>query len=300
MSTDKKISIVIVTYQSEKDIFDCVDSLLRYADIPISDIEIIIVDNHSNAPQYMFDRLSERFEFPFIFLRNEHNGGYGQGNNIGICHATAPIVMVVNPDVRQTMGYLAAPLQAFTQDRQLIMYGMQQNMDNGQKSNNSFACTMMMNGYLRTILSSLCNRINIFIPKIMHFSGACFFVRKSMFLQVGLFDENNFMYGEEDDIHHRLTRQFGYKLLYNPAIQYLHLTQNRTWSLTYEQKIIESTLYLNEKNGYSRHQSITALLQINKLLRLRARIKMLFHSAPHQEYDNYGDIISYLHYLQLQ
>ena len=43
----KRLSIVIVTYNSEKDIFDCVKSIQKYADIPLSEIELIVVDINS-------------------------------------------------------------------------------------------------------------------------------------------------------------------------------------------------------------------------------------------------------------
>ena len=65
-----------------------------------------------------------------------------------------------------------------------------------------------MNGYLSTILSALCTRLDFYIAKYMHFSGSCFFINKAMFEAVGLFDENVFLYGEEDDIHYRLLHRF--------------------------------------------------------------------------------------------
>lgn len=297
LSQTKKISIIIVTYQSEKDIYDCVASLLHYADIPLSQIEIIIVDNHSPNSQPMFDQLSQQFDFPFIFLQNTENGGYGQGNNIGIRHASAPIVMILNPDVRQTMGYLAQPLQHFEQDTDLIMYGMHQYLENGQKSHNSFACTTMMNGYLRVLLSAFANRLDWYMPRYMHFSGACFFVRKDMFTSVGLFDESNFMYGEEQDIHYRLAQRYGYHFLYNPHLHYIHCTQEREWTPAYEQKIIQATLRLNKKNGYARSKSIANLQQSYQLLRLRMRLRMWFQPSAQAEYAKYNEVLDYINQL---
>ena len=36
----KRVSIIIVTHNSEDDIYDCVDSIIRYADIPRPEIEL--------------------------------------------------------------------------------------------------------------------------------------------------------------------------------------------------------------------------------------------------------------------
>ena len=36
----KKLSIIIVTYNSEKDIYDCLDSIYSHCDIPIKELEV--------------------------------------------------------------------------------------------------------------------------------------------------------------------------------------------------------------------------------------------------------------------
>ena len=45
----KRVSIIIVTYNSEKDIFDCVRSIQEFADIPLSEIELIVVDKDGSV-----------------------------------------------------------------------------------------------------------------------------------------------------------------------------------------------------------------------------------------------------------
>ena len=42
----KRLSIIIVTYNSEKDIFDCISSIKQWSDIPFEELEVIIVDNN--------------------------------------------------------------------------------------------------------------------------------------------------------------------------------------------------------------------------------------------------------------
>ena len=46
----KRLSIIIVTYNSEKDIYDCLDSIKQYSDINAEELEIIVVDNNSRRP----------------------------------------------------------------------------------------------------------------------------------------------------------------------------------------------------------------------------------------------------------
>ena len=95
---EKKISIVIVTYNSENVIFRCLDSVFKYNDIKDC-IEVIVVDNNSQNQLQMFSDICGRYGNKVILLSNPQNGGYGQGNNIGIKASTAPIILIMNPDV---------------------------------------------------------------------------------------------------------------------------------------------------------------------------------------------------------
>ena len=116
----KQVSIIIVTYNSDKDIYDCVDSIMSHADIPLEDIELIIVDNCSREPEPMFARLKQQWDEEIILIENTQNGGYGQGNNVGIRRATAPVILIMNPDVRLLEPFFRKPLDAFTADKELI------------------------------------------------------------------------------------------------------------------------------------------------------------------------------------
>ena len=54
---NKQLSIIIVTYNSEKLIFECLDSIYKYNDIGDS-LEVIIVDNCSNDQEKVFEKVS--------------------------------------------------------------------------------------------------------------------------------------------------------------------------------------------------------------------------------------------------
>ena len=76
----KKLSLIILTYNSEKDIYDCLSSVYQYNDIGDA-LEIIVVDNNSEHYARMQDKLSTLYPKVNI-ISNSTNGGYGQGNNI--------------------------------------------------------------------------------------------------------------------------------------------------------------------------------------------------------------------------
>ena len=110
---------------------------------------------------------------------------------------------------------------------ELTIYGMKQMLTPTMPSTSSFTCTYMMNGYISTVLTAICTRLEWYFPSFMYIHGFCFFIRKSYFEEFGLFDESNFMYGEEDDIRYRLRKKGFKKIIYNHQKHYIHLTRER-------------------------------------------------------------------------
>lgn len=271
----KRLSIIIVTYNSEHDIYDCVSSIMKYSDIPLSELELIIVDNNSRDTDTMFEKLKELYGNDIVLIKNTHNGGYGQGNNVGIKKATAPVILIMNPDVRLIEPIFKTTIEAFEQDSKLAMYGMKQMLTATILSTNSFTCTYALNGYIQTIMSSVCNRYDHYIAKYMHFSGSCFYIRKQMFEHVGLFDESVFMYGEEEDIHYRMWKLGYTKMVYNPKLHYIHLVKERKPDLKYELKLIDVAVFQNEKKGFSAKKTLKDRLRNTNMLIAREKLKIL-------------------------
>lgn len=95
----KAVSVVIVTFNSENLIMDCLDSIFKYNDIS-DDLEVVLVDNCSKNYLSMFGSIEEKYGNKVVLINNKVNGGYGQGNNLGVEVAKAPIILIMNPDVR--------------------------------------------------------------------------------------------------------------------------------------------------------------------------------------------------------
>lgn len=164
------------------------------------------------------------------------------------------------------------------------MYGMKQMYSATQPSRNSFWCTTMMNGYLRTLLTGICVRLDVFMPKYMYISGSCFFVRKSMFEDVGLFDEEVFLYGEEDDVHYRLMRKFGTKFIYDKSLRYVHLMLGRKLDAEFETKLLDVDMFHHAKKGYDVRRTLKTYMQINTTLLIRASFLRMFGKGDEEDY----------------
>lgn len=249
MGKMKELSVVIVTYNSEPDIYGCLDALFAHNDIGNA-LEVIVVDNNSRDFTHMRDEIARLYGEKVIVLSNSQNGGYGQGNNIGIRHATSPVIMIMNPDVRIIQISLKGIVAQYQKDPNLALLGFKQIVNMAGKRGSSFSLLNHYNGFTRLIGGILANRLDCFCWKHMYFCGACFCVRKAMFEKAGLFDEHIFLYGEENDIHFRIHTSCpqAHDLYWRKSI-YLHPTENRPYSEKAVQMRIQSNEYVMQQQG---------------------------------------------------
>ena len=245
----KKLSIIIVTYNSEPDIYRCLESVFSCNDTG-DDLEVIIVDNNSQNFEQMRCKISSKYGEKVKILCNSINGGYGQGNNIGIRHSTAPIIMIVNPDVRLINVSFKTIIKQYEQDDNLAILGFKQICNESGKKGTSFSLLNHYSGTLRFFAGIISQKLDIFYWRWMYFCGACFCIRKAMFEHAGLFDENIFLYGEENDIHYRIHKTFpNAHDKYHRKFRYIHPTENRPYSEESYQLRIKSNEYVMKKQG---------------------------------------------------
>ena len=260
------LSIVIVTYNSLNLIEDCIDSILQYNDLGENNVEIIISDNSddSNATELEL-LLTKKYGDQVNYYHNKSNLGYGNGNNHGIARSESNIVAVMNPDVRLCESLFKDGLKSFSENKKLAFLGYKQL---GGANLSFFFHPEYYFSFLNTPLIRFCNVFNIFTARFHYLSGAFFLVDKKKFEQIGLFDENIFLFFEEPDIVKRFIK-LGYDVSYNPKFSYQHLVENRDFSA-------KSYLnWLNSLNYYCRKHQFNIYSYI-KRLRLEYQVKIFF------------------------
>ena len=85
----QNISIIIVTFKSEKVIHQCIKSIPK-------DFKIIIVDNSSDKN---FKEKIEKIYQNVRCILSPDNLGMGAGNNLGLKNIKTDFAFVINPDV---------------------------------------------------------------------------------------------------------------------------------------------------------------------------------------------------------
>lgn len=245
----KTLSVIIVTYNSEKDIFGCLEALFAHNDLGDA-LEVIVVDNNSRNYESMRSRIAGLYGERVQVLHNTHNGGYGQGNNFGIRAATAPVIMIMNPDVRWMSGSLQEIVTRYEKDKRLAICGFRQVINEQSRYGTSFSLLNHYPGWVRFFGGIVAKRLNLFVWRHMYFCGACFCVNKKMFEQSGLFDEQIFLYGEENDIHYRIHATFPEAHdAYLRNMVYMHPTENRPTAEKDYQLRVQSNEYVMHKQG---------------------------------------------------
>lgn len=240
-----KISIIIVTYNSQSLLNDCLQSITNYLDIPKEELEVIIVDNSAGKNADETEEVVKNHPInKEILIKYIHNSnlGYGQGNNVGIKNSLGDIVCIMNPDVRFGSKILKNVQERY-KDNTLGLLAYKQ-IGGG---NYSFYEKPEYKSSISGWKIKLFNKINLFNPEKHYLSGAFFFLDKSKFEEVGLFDENIFMYYEEPDIANRLQEK-KYKIIYDKNFIYYHLVGERIeFNANSFKREIEALLYYLKK-----------------------------------------------------
>lgn len=245
----KLISFIIVTYHSQKDIINCIDSIYNTADIPHEKIEIIVVENGSKETfEETKNLIKNRFSESVLMHHNSENGGYGQGNNIGVKLATAEIIAIVNPDVVFVRQMFAEVLEIFKKDDSIALIGGNQRGGDDM----SFWIRPEYDFFIFTApISRMMNKLDIYFENYFFLSGALLFIDKEKFEKIGGFDEKMFMYCEESDIINRLLNK-KYKTVYKKEFIYKHLIDDRTETSDNNLSILlKSYKYYLEKHQFS-------------------------------------------------
>jgi GT2 family glycosyltransferase len=104
------VSIVVVTFNSERDIDACLDSIGRQTYAPL---EILVIDNHSS------DGTAQRVRSggsPLHFIQNERNIGFAAAHNQGIRLTRGELYLALNPDVEMSSSFVEEMVRAFALD----------------------------------------------------------------------------------------------------------------------------------------------------------------------------------------
>lgn len=196
-----KIAIVILNWNGKELLKTFLPSVLKHS----PRAEIYIADNASSDDSVSFVQNS----FPQIkIIQNENNGGYAKGYNEALKLVNADVLCFLNSDVEVTPNWLDPIVETFQSNPKSAIL-QPKILDYNNKSKFEYAGAA--GGYIDRYGYPFC-RGRIFDSlendegqyddnaEIFWASGACLFIRASIFKELRGFDENYFAHFEEIDL----------------------------------------------------------------------------------------------------
>ena len=234
---DIDLSIVIVNFNSKKHLERCLESI-RENNCGV-DFEVIIVNNDNR--EHLFGKPFDR-----VRVIENRNSGFGSGCNLGAKAAGGRILMFLNPDAEILSGDVTGVLAEF--DSEEIGIVGSRLIDAASKIQPwSAGCDMDLRELMRS---------NFGFPKSRRIwksrkripvdwvSAAALFIPRTLFLDIGGFDEKIFMYFEDADLCKRV-RNKGKRVLYMPDFSVKHLGGR-----SYGDKLIQKQDYYESLEYY--------------------------------------------------
>ncbi len=260
-----EVSVIIVSYNTEDFIGNCLRSVLAEEDCRK---EIFVVDNGSTDGSVAY--LGKAF--PMVFLvANEENRGFGAANNQVLHRCRGKYIFFLNPDARLTRGALRALLSYMESNPHVGLAGTKL-VDPDGTLQRSKSERYLGQEYTQDELSGLPGSIASVI-------GASMVVRADLAKKIGGFDEDFFLYGEDQDICLRV-RKCGYEVGYIDEAVVIHSggqsERNTTPLGVWDKKIRAEQIF------YRKHYYPETVKRINreKVLKACWRIMMLTLSLP--------------------
>lgn len=295
----RSISAVIVNYCTRDLLRDCLVSIRRDG---ANAVDLIVVDNHSTDDSAEMVRV----EFPEVrLILNLENLGFSKANNQGIKEAHGKYILLLNSDTIVFPGALHA-MKQFMEERpdagavscRLVYADGRTQPSMGTQSRPGIMeliyrlsglsrlvrgdrARRLLRRYLGFLLgSTLRSYLDSYVTadsalEAETISGACLMLRRKAIDQVGLLDENFFMYLEDLDYCIRL-RKAGWKLFYLPSTKIVHLVGKSSGGRMrrYSVHSFRSLFYF-----YSKHYSALALFSARVVVLTAMCIRWAWNTA---------------------
>lgn len=233
------ISIIIVNYNVKYFLRQCLQSI--YASNYDGSLEVIVVDNNSqDGSQEMLSK-----EFPQVkLIDSKENLGFSKANNLAIKQAKNPHTLILNPDTILEENTLETCQNYLGQleDAGAIVVKMVDGSGTYLPESKRGFPTPQSALYKLSGLARIFPRSSIFnhyylghldkkdLNEIEVLTGAFCYMPTTLIQEIGGFDEDYFMYGEDIELSFQI-KQKNKKIYYIPSTQIIHFKGESTKKL---------------------------------------------------------------------
>lgn len=258
-----KISFVILTWNSQNDIIECLDSIDKTCGREEIEYKVFVVDNGSSDKTVeVLENYAARKPQQIHIDRLPENKGTTLPRNIALRKVDTPFVAVMDSDTVFLKGRLSQMFAYFDQHQDIGLIAPQLVLLDGtvQNSVKKFPTLPDKVLKLRGILR-LGSPLNVDFYENFPFQepreadtaiSAAWFFRRELLQKIGYLDENIF-YAPEDVDYSLRVWEAGLKIVYYPYLQILHKTQQISHKKPFSKISIShflGLLYYYRKHNY--------------------------------------------------
>ncbi len=231
LKNNPDLSVVILNYNTKDLTRVCLETVLHSTLVSYT-MEVIVADNGSTDGSVGMVKK----EFPgVILIQNRKNLGFAAGNNPGIKRAKGRYVLLLNTDTETPPDTIRTMIAFMDDHPQVGASTCKVLLPDGSMDpacHRGFPTPWVAFTYISK-LEKLFPKTRLFgeyhqgykdmnaVHDVDCIVGAFFLVRRDVILDVGLLDEDYFMYGEDIDWSYRI-REKGWNIMFNPGVTILH------------------------------------------------------------------------------
>ena len=283
-----KVSIVIVNFQTPQLTVDCLDALDK-ENSKVVQFNTLIVDNNSGDDSVkVLDAWinSSRYTSQYQLVAHISNNGFSSGNNIGINASNGEFVLLLNSDTIVRPGAIELLVKTLRDNPKMGMASPRLEWPDGTPQESCFRFHRPINELIRSAATGPITRLfkryevplrvsdNVIHPEWTSF--ACVLIRRQVFDDIGLLDEEFFMYFEDVDFCQR-ARKAGWSIINNPSAHVVHLRDGSSpvKSQAAKKKRLPRYFYESRSRYYFKYFGRTGLLAANLFWHLGSCIGLL-------------------------
>jgi GT2 family glycosyltransferase len=271
------LSIIVVSWNTQALLAQCLDSIPNTTHPTVlTGIEVLVVDNCSKDGSVAMVRT----HFPWVrLIENAENVGFARANNQAIRQSRGSYVLLLNPDTEVRQGALEALLKFMEASPKAGAAGPRLLNADGTLQISCYPAPTLSRELWRLL------HLDAFYPygsywmqkwstegerEVESVQGACLLVRREVLQQVGVLDEDYFIYTEEIDLCYRIQRA-GWHICWVPRAQVTHYGGQSTQQVAAEmflQLYRSKLLYFRKHHGPAAASFYKFILFITGLVRL--------------------------------
>tara|TARA_R110001583_G_scaffold38302_2_gene123766 strand:- start:6911 stop:7888 length:978 start_codon:yes stop_codon:yes gene_type:complete len=262
----QRLLVVIVNYKSAELICQSLDKLVPQLDCAVDSVSI--VDN--NSQDQSIKTLSQYIETNKLeslvkLVASDKNGGFSYGNNVAIraaldnMQSTPQYCLLLNPDTLPCEHAIAELLKFMDEHPQAGIAGSRLEGADGTVQCSSFRFHTLLSeldaglrfGLVSRLLSNwkVATEIDNVATQTDWLAGASMIIRKEVFDDIGLMDEDYFLYFEETDFCLQAKRK-GWQCWYVPSSRVIHFVGQSTGIVSGSQTKVRRPQYWFESRQH--------------------------------------------------